>query len=239
MQEVGIRIYVASALALLGTTLILLFCTEQIAVRFWFAVAVTAAIVFFVALLSRRLLFASVVTSSLVAVVFLVSLEKQSTMNMGLHSYDLFFYLNADTFEFLWGDYRRYVVVVFAALAVALILAALTWRFDTTRLSRLASGLTLVAAIAVAGALEPQASAEGGAFRLFTQNNSFVSAFYLSWSETWGTLVRGQLLEAAARTALPDFVSESQCTPSTKPPHIVLIHQEFVRAAQSVSPAPI
>ena len=226
MQEVGIRIYVASALALLGTTLILLFCTEQIAVRFWFAVAVTAAIVSFVALLSRRLLFASVVTSSFVAVVFLVSLEKQSTMNVGLHSYDLFFYLNADTFEFLWGDYRRYVVVVFAALAVALILAALTWRFDTMRLSRLASGLTLVAAIAVAGTLESQASAEGGAFRLFTQSNSFVSAFYLSWSETWGTLLRGQLLEADARTALPDFVSKFQCTPSTKPPHIVLIHQE-------------
>ena len=230
MRERGIRIYVASALALLGATLIL-FCTEQIAVRFWFAVAVTAAIVSFVALLSRRLLFASVFTSSFVTVVFLVSLEKQSTMNVGLHSYDLFFYLNVDTFEFLWGDYRRYVVVVFAALAVALILAALTWRFDTMRLSRLASGLTLVAAIAVAGTLEPQASAEGGAFRLFTQSNSFVSAFYISWSETWRTLVRGQLLEAAARTALPDFVSESQCTPSTKPPNIVLIHQEVTRAA--------
>ena len=107
--------------------------------RFWFAIAVTAAIVFFVAFLSRRLLFASVVTSSFVAVVFLVSLEKQATMNMGLHSYDLFFYLNADTFEFLWGDYRRYVVVVLAALAVALILAALTWRFDT--IAALASGI--------------------------------------------------------------------------------------------------
>ena len=187
MPGAGTRrtIAVAGAFALLGVTLVLLFCTEQIAVRFWFAVAVTATIISFVTLLSQRLLFASVVTSSLVAVVFLVSLEKQATMNMGLHSYDLFFYLNADTFEFLWGDYRRYVVVVFAALAAATILTALTWRFDTTRLSRLASGLTLVAAIAVAGALEPQASAEGGAFRLFTQNNSFVSAFYLSWSETW------------------------------------------------------
>lgn len=61
---------------------------------------------------------------------------------------------------------------------------------------------------------------------MFTQRNSFVSAFYLSWSETWGTLVRGQLMEAAAGTALPDFASESQCTPSTKPPHILLIHQE-------------
>jgi hypothetical protein len=78
----------------------------------------------------------------------------------------------------------------------------------------------------VAGAIEPQATAEGGAFRLFTQKDSYVSAFYLSWRETWNTLARGQLMEAAALTPLPDFVDGSQCTRSTKPPHIVLIHQE-------------
>jgi Sulfatase len=134
--------------------------------------------------------------------------------------------VNADTFEFLWGDYRRCVVGALAALAAAAILATLAWRFDATRLSRLASGVALVLAVTVTGAFEPQASAEGGAFRLFTQHNSFVSAFYLSWSETWGTLVRGQLMEAAARTALPDFASVPQCKPRLKPPHIVLIHQE-------------
>jgi hypothetical protein len=210
----------------LGGAFVLLLSTEPIAVRFWFAVAVTASIVSLLTLLSRRPLFASVIASSLVAVVFLVSLEKQATMNMGLHSYDLFFYLNLDTFEFLWGDYRRCVVVVLAALAAATILAALTWRFDRTRFPRSASGLTLVIAVMAAGAFEPQASAEGGAFRLFTQKDSYVSAFYLSWRETWNTLARGQLMEAAARTPLPDFVSEAQCAPSTKPPHIVLIHQE-------------
>ena len=90
MPEAGTRrvIAVASALALLSATLALLFCTEPISVRFWFAVAVTAGIVSFVTLLSRRLLFASVIVSSLVAVLFLVSLEKQATMHMGLHSYD-------------------------------------------------------------------------------------------------------------------------------------------------------
>src|SRR6478736_4611833 len=135
MPGAGTRqvVAIASALALLGATVVLLFCTEQIAVRFWFAVAVTAGIVSFVTLLSRRLLFASVVVSSLVAIVFLVSLEKQATMHMGLHSYDLFFYLNADTFEFLWGDYRRYVVGLLGALVAATILVTLTWRFDTTR----------------------------------------------------------------------------------------------------------
>jgi phosphoglycerol transferase MdoB-like AlkP superfamily enzyme len=228
MWVVGGRwvIAIAGAVALLSATFALLFYTEAIAVRFWFAVAVTAVIVSSLTFLSRRLLFASLIAFSLVAVVFLVSLEKQATMHMGLHSYDLFFYLNASTLEFLWGDYRRYVVAVLAALAAATVLAALTWRFDATRLSRLASGLSFIAASAMAGAFEPQASAEGGAFRLFTQNDSFVSAFYLSWSETWNTLLRRQLMEAAARTALPDFASESQCAPPKKPPHIVLIHQE-------------
>ena len=228
MPGAGTRqvVAVTSALALLGATFVLLFCTEQIAVRLWFAVAVTAGIVSFVTLLSRRLLFASVVALSLVALVFLASLEKQATMSMGLHSYDLFFYVNTDTLEFLWGDYRRYVVGALAALAAVAILATLAWRFDATRLSRLASGVAFTVAVVAAGVFEPQASAESGAFRLFTQSNSFVSAFYLSWSETWGTLARGQLMEAATRTALPDFASESQCTPRSKPPHIVLIHQE-------------
>ena len=223
MQRV---VAVTAALALLGAILVLLSCTEPIAPRFWFAIAVTAAFAAVVTFLTRRLLFASVVTASLVAVVFLVSLEKQATMNMGLHSYDLFFYLNVDTFELLWGDYRRYVVVVLAAVVAAIILAALTWRFDTTRPSRLLSGLTLLAAIGMAGAFESQASAENTPFRFLNDGNSFVSAFYLSWSETWGTLMRGQLMEAAAQTELPDFISDPKCTPATKPPHIVLIHQE-------------
>jgi phosphoglycerol transferase MdoB-like AlkP superfamily enzyme len=217
---------IAGALALLGATFVLLFFTELILPRFWFAVAVTTGIVCFLTLLSRRLLFASVIAFSLVKIVYLVSFEKQATMNVGLHSYDLFFYVNADTFAFLWGDYRRSVASLLAAFAVAIVLAAAAWRFDTTRFSRLASGAALVAAVAVAASFQPRAIAEGGAFRLFTQGDSFVSAFYLSWGETWGTLKRGQLIEAAARTPLPDFVSESRCATSTKPPHIVLIHQE-------------
>ena len=219
---------IAIVLTLLGATFVLLFFTEPIAVRFWFAVAVTAGMMFFLTVFSQRLLFASVIASSLVIIVYLISLEKQATMNMGLHSYDIFFYVNADTFEFLWSDYRRSVVGVLAVFAVTIVLAATTWRFDTTRISRLASGAALIAVVAVAGSFQPRASAEGGAFRLFTQDNSFVSAFYLSWGETWRTLKRGQLMEAAARTALPDFASASRCMTSTNSPHIVLIHQELL-----------
>jgi phosphoglycerol transferase MdoB-like AlkP superfamily enzyme len=217
---------IAGAFSLLGTTFTLLFCTELIAPRFWFAVAVTTGIVCFLTLLSRRLLFASVTALSLVTIVYLISSDKQATMNMGLHSYDLFFYVNADTFAFLWGEYRRSVATTLAAFAVGMILAAAAWRFDATRISRLGSGAALVAAVAVAASFQPRANAEGGAFRLFTQGDSFVSAFYLSWGETWTTLKRGQLMEATARTALPDFAAELRCTTSIKPPHIVLIHQE-------------
>ena len=74
--------------------------------------------------------------------------------------------------------------------------------------------------------LEPRATAESGAFRLFTQSNSHVSAFYLSWGETWRTLKRGQLMAAAAGTTLADFAPESRCRTSASSPHIVLVHQE-------------
>jgi hypothetical protein len=49
MSAAGKRrvIVVSSALMLLGATLLLLICTEPIAVRFWFAIAVTAAMVSF------------------------------------------------------------------------------------------------------------------------------------------------------------------------------------------------
>jgi phosphoglycerol transferase MdoB-like AlkP superfamily enzyme len=215
-----------SALALLTATFVFLFLTEPIPVRFWFAAAVTGGMVFFFTALSRRLLFASMTAASLVAIVFLVSVTKQATMNMGLHSYDLFFYLNASTFEFLWGDYRRIVVSVLGACAAATVLTAAAWRFDTTRLPRLASVLALIISATVAGAFEPRATAESGAFRLFTQGNSHISAFYLSWDETWRTLRRGQLMAAAAGTVLPDFASESRCRTSASSPHIVLVHQE-------------
>jgi hypothetical protein len=228
MPVVGRRqvITVASALTLLGAALALLISTEPIVTRFWFALAVTAAITSALALLSRRLLFSSILTFALVALVCLCSLEKKAVMNMAFHSYDLVFYLNAATLEFIWEDYRSYLVGAVVSLAAAAIGAALAWRFDGVRLSRFASALALAVTVMAAGALEPKATAEGGAFRMFVQEGSFVSAFYLSWRDTWRTLTRGQLVEAADRTALPDFAGAANCVPRSRPPHIILIHQE-------------
>jgi phosphoglycerol transferase MdoB-like AlkP superfamily enzyme len=228
MPNAGMRqvITVIGALALLGSTLALLIFSEPMASRLWFAVAVTAAMVCAVAFLSRRLLFSSGLTLSLVAIVLLVSLWKKATMNMVMHSYDLFFYLNAGTIQFLWGDYRGYVAGAVAALLAVAVLAVLTWRLDTTRCFRLVSGLALVLAVAAAFRLEPQASGDSGGFTLFNDDKSFVSLFYLSWGETYRTLNRGQFLAATANTALNDFAGPRKCVPQAKPPHILLVHQE-------------
>ena len=61
-------------------------------------VAIAAALTF----ATRRLMFASAATLVLVAGILLVSRTKMSAMNLALHSYDAFFYLNAPTLRFLW-----------------------------------------------------------------------------------------------------------------------------------------
>ena len=66
----------------------------------------------------------------------------------------------------------------------------------------------------------------------FYFENAYVTFFYSSWSETVQALWRGRLIEAAeprsmepqqARLEVP-----ASCAPATKPPHIILIHQESV-----------
>ena len=220
-------IIIASALTLLGATLALLAYTEPVPARFWFALAVTAAITSALAFLSRRLLFSSILIFALVALVCLCSLEKKAVMNMALHSYDLVFYVNAETIEFL-GRLSPLSCRSGRVAGCGFDRSALTWRFDRLRLSRLTSGLALILAVTAAAALQSNATAQGGAFRMFVDDSSYVSAFYLSWSDTWRTLARGQLVEAAAQTALPDFAGTVSCTPQSKPPHIVLIHQELL-----------
>jgi phosphoglycerol transferase MdoB-like AlkP superfamily enzyme len=147
-------------------------------------------------------------------------------MNMVMHSYDLFFYLNAGTIEFLWGDYRWYVVGAVSTLLAATLLAALAWRFDTMQCPRLVSGVVVILAVAAVIRLEPQANADSGRFNMFNEESSFVSLFYLSWGETYRTLKRGQFMAVSANTGLKDFAAAQKCVSQAKPPHILLIHQE-------------
>jgi phosphoglycerol transferase MdoB-like AlkP superfamily enzyme len=207
--------------------------------RFWidegypanilFTVAVTLALIALVVLLTRRVLFATVLTGSMVAVVVLAASVKQAVMNMVVHAYDLFFYLGSwSTVSYLWSDHRRYVLAFFAALTAVGIVALLSYRADSTRIPRRWSALAL---LAFAGLAWYGAQAKGERrHMLFYYENLYVSSFYASWGETLEALWRGALLEAAPRAAAagPGFLLPAACTPTERPPHIILIHQESV-----------
>ena len=55
-----------------------------------------------------------------------------------------------------------------------------------------------------------------------------VSQFYSSWADLMEVLWHGQLIEAASATTGPSLKAQTSCETATKPPHIILIHQESV-----------
>ena len=220
------------ALALVLATLALVQLTETTQIRFVFSAVVTISIAAFITLLSRRVLFASLVTLALVAAISCLSYAKREGMNMALHSYDFLFYASFSTLSFLWADYRYYLLGAILFVAGAATLATLAWRVDKLRCHRVASGAVLAITTAATAWSGPQAKAPISVHQIFGQDSAAsITVFYLSWSETFDALTGGKSLmafEAAARTTLPGFTTPTSCTPSEKPPNIVLIHQESI-----------
>ncbi len=116
----------------------------------------------------------------------------------------------------------------FAHWLATAIAARIAYHADSIRVSRQWSAIAGVLFIAVAwyGA---EAKGERRHMQFYYQN-LYVSSFYASWAETLETLWRGALLEAApkATAATPAFSIPTECDTNTKPPHIILIHQESV-----------
>ena len=169
-------------------------------------------------------MFASAATLVLVAGILLVSRTKISAMNMALHSYDAFFYLNAPTLGFLWESYPVYLASAAAFVLCAALVLALCWRFDRSGCPRILAIAAWLVMAAVGASIETWPS--GLAFEFTDARNANVSSYYLTWPATAEAIARGQPLEAAASTALPPFAPLSGCAPATDPPHILLIHQE-------------
>ena len=193
-----------------------------------FAAAITAALVALLTLIARRAFFASAIVAALVAMIVAAASVKRATMNMVAHAYDLFFYLSSwSTISYLWSDQRRYVVAAIAACLALAVLGRIVYCLDSTRIARGHSALLLAAFVALAffGAV-----GKGERRHMqFYYSNLYVSSFYASWGETVEALWRGALLEAAPRlTAASQFTIPSRCDLATRPPHIILIHQESV-----------
>ncbi len=201
--------------------------TEGGLVTSLFAAASCLMLGAFLIVLTRRILFATVAVSCLALLVVLGASIKHKKMNMVMHAYDLVFYLSSwSTITYLWEDYRRYVVIVGIALTVSGIGCWTAYRIDGSRVSRSLATLALAVFATVAyAALEAKGERRHTEFNFAGQ---YLTYFFSSWPETLGTLWQGQLLEAALRSPGPAFHEPLTCSPTTKPPNIILIHQESV-----------
>ena len=197
------------------------------AANLFFVSSITLTLAACAVLAFCRVLVASVLVNAIVGIVATVAWAKHQAMDMALHAYDVFFYFSSwSTIGFLWRDFRLHVIALIAALSATVITAAVAYRFDTNRVRR-RTALVAVALLTIVSI--------GAAFvkgeRRHTQyywNGLHISSFYSSWAETIETLWRGQLIEAAGSASGTHFAVPAECLTTTKPPHIILIHEESV-----------
>jgi hypothetical protein len=193
----------------------------------FFVWSITLAVGAWIVLALRRILVASVLVNALVGIVAIVSWAKQQAMDMALHAYDVVFYLSSwATIDYLWNGFRIHVVALMAAVLATAIAACVAYRLDATRVSR-GSALIAVVVLTVAAGIAAAFKAERRHDQYYW-GDSHISSFYSSWAETAEILWRGQLIEAANSAPGPHFAVPTECTTASKPPHIILIHEESV-----------
>ena len=192
-----------------------------------FVNSVTLMLVAWVALFTRRLLFSTTVVGSIVTVVVVAADAKRLAMDMVLHAYDLFFYLGSwSTLSYLWSDHRIYIIELMVALGLTVLAGWVTWRMDPTRVHRAYSALAILL-FAVLGNVGANMKGERRNTQFYWED-MYLASFYASWAETAETLWRGTLIEAADVQNKPPFHVPTSCDIASKPPHIVLVHEESI-----------
>jgi hypothetical protein len=193
----------------------------------FFSIATTAGLIGLIAAVTGRLLFATILATAQVIIVSLAALVKLKTMDMLVHAYDLFFYFRSwSTVTYLASSFPLYTYGLFAALVATLIAATLMFRFDGLRVSRIKSGLMAVVFLSI-GVVALTSIGERRHMHLYYENR-FLSTYYGSWPETIRTLMKGSLLEAAAKADGPPLAAFNTCATPGRKPHIILIHQESI-----------
>lgn len=192
-----------------------------------FAGAITMSFIAGWTLLTRRLLLSVAVVAALIIMVVVASDVKRRYIEMVLHAYDLVFYLTSiPTLRFLWVDHRAYLIAIAASAILTAALAYTLFKYDSTRIPRTYSAVALMV-FAALGLWAAHAKGERRNTQ-FYWDNLYLASFYESWSDTFDTLARGQLLDALKSQQQPLFSVPASCIPEEKPPHVLLIHQESV-----------
>jgi hypothetical protein len=195
------------------------------AVLFVMGVFLTAGAV--VTLASKRVLFATALVAAAMVLLRSIAVLKQEPTGVVLHAYDVASFLHSwSPIVDLWHDHKGYAAGLLAAFLGMITLGWIAWRLDPTRLGRI-QGLAAVAVCATlagVGAHANDISRHAG----FYYEERYLSFWLSSWPDTIRALWRGHLIEAASNATGPALKLAAGCTPASKPPHIILIHQESV-----------
>jgi phosphoglycerol transferase MdoB-like AlkP superfamily enzyme len=201
--------------------------TEPTLLDFVFTAGILSALGAMIILVGRRVLVATILVAGLLALMVALCTVTSQETNILLHAYNLVLY--AGSWVKLWGlwqDYHWTVLAFLCALAATLASAWIAYQIDRTRVRRTHAALLFLTLAALTGAA--LATKSERKHHLYYFWNIHVGAFLLSFGETFEALWRGQLIEAADRAPGPLLTIPRDCRPDSRPPHILLIHQESV-----------
>ena len=197
-----------------------LICTSAITLALWCGLMA----------LTRRVLASTILIGAMIAFVVGVSFTKRALEKMVMHAYDLYFYFPTwGLLTSLWTHHRSFLLAVIGGAVLTLAALAMAWSLERPRMRR-GYPMLVCALCIVVGAAASHEKIERRHTQLYWED-LFVSSFYGTWPETLETLLRGEILESTSRASRrPPLLSLAQmsCTPSEKPPHIILIHEESV-----------
>jgi phosphoglycerol transferase MdoB-like AlkP superfamily enzyme len=192
-----------------------------------FTLAVIGTVAASVTLIARRILLATFIVAVWVALLGAIAQLKQQTTDVALHAYDAVSLLTSWTaLSHLWHNHGRYVVAVLAALMVTAVLGWTAYKLDGSRVRRHRAfvAVLIFASLVWIGADAREARRHMG----FYYEDRHLWFFFSSWLETAEALWRGHLIDAADQHLSPALNLPASCNPASKPPHIILIHQESV-----------
>jgi hypothetical protein len=193
---------------------------------------------FLLLVLLRRPATAGLVALGLVTVLILLSRLKHEVVQMTANFIDLMV-IDNDTTAFLFTIYPNLRWGVLAGAAVGLPLVYLTWRVDPFRLRRLSAAVGALACLLSLTALARTWPDE--AWRAY-YDDGYVSKFARSGVGAVADFIHHGWLEADAEASPPlKMPLVDSCTPATRRPHIVLIHDESsfdLRSAPGVKVPP-
>jgi hypothetical protein len=178
-------------------------------------------------LASQRVLVASVLLAAIVTLLRTVAVLKQEPTGVVLHAYDVAYFARSwSGIVGLWHDDKGYAAGLVAALVAMGLVAWVAWRLDTTRVRRThgLAALAVFATLTVIGAFTKDVTRHTA----FYFEDRYLSFWLSSWPDTIKTLWRGNLIDAARNASGPILQPPAGCMPASKPPHIILIHQESV-----------